>query len=169
MAARGGAALRPAGLPEGTFGGIARFKYGSRSYRVRRRSGRPAPPNPPKPMKITQAFRFEAAHYLPNVPETHRCKRMHGHSYRVELQLSGPINPVTGFVLDFFEIEAAFGPLLKRLDHYCLNEVEGLENPTAENIAIWIWRRTKPELPQLCGVRVYETSDCWADYAGEDD
>lgn len=59
-------------------------------------------------MKITQAFRFEAAHYLPNVPETHRCKRMHGHSYRVELQLSGPINPVTGFVLDFFEIEAAF-------------------------------------------------------------
>ncbi|MCD0419107.1 MAG: 6-carboxytetrahydropterin synthase QueD [Rhodopseudomonas sp.] len=120
-------------------------------------------------MKITQAFRFEAAHYLPKVPETHRCKRMHGHSYRVELQLSGPVNPDTGFVLDFFEIEAVFGPLLKRLDHYCLNDIEGLENPTAENIAVWIWRRTKPELPQLSGVRVYETSDCWADYAGEDD
>ncbi|ABD08566.1 6-pyruvoyl tetrahydropterin synthase and hypothetical protein [Rhodopseudomonas palustris HaA2] len=119
-------------------------------------------------MKITQAFRFEAAHQLPNVPETHRCRRMHGHSYRVELQLSGPINPTTGFVLDFFEIEAAFGPLLARLDHYCLNDIEGLENPTAENIAIWIWDRTKPGLPALSNVRVYETPDCWADYAGED-
>jgi 6-pyruvoyltetrahydropterin/6-carboxytetrahydropterin synthase len=133
--------------------------------RLRRRHS----PTIPKSMKITQAFRFEAAHYLPNVPEAHRCHRMHGHSYRVELELSGPIDPVTGFVLDFFEIEGAFGPLLARLDHYCLNEVEGLENPTAETIAIWIWRNTKPALPLLSRVRIYETSDCWADYAGEDD
>lgn len=91
---------------------------------------------------------------------------MHGHSYRVELQLEGPVDPHSGFVVDFFDIEHAFGGLLKRLDHHCLNEVEGLENPTAENIAIWIWDRTRPDLPQLASVRVYETSDCWAEYDG---
>jgi 6-pyruvoyltetrahydropterin/6-carboxytetrahydropterin synthase len=117
-------------------------------------------------MKITQAFRFEAAHHLPQVPTTHRCHRMHGHSYRVELQLQGPVDPVTGFVVDFFDIEDAFGPLLARLDHHCLNEIEGLHNPTAENIAVWIWQRIKPSLAALSEVRVYETSDCWASYDG---
>ncbi|AXS39819.1 6-carboxytetrahydropterin synthase QueD [Breoghania sp. L-A4] len=118
-------------------------------------------------MKITQAFTFEAAHRLPKVPQTHRCHRMHGHSYRVELVLDGPVDPETGFVVDFFDVEAAFGPLLLRLDHYCLNEVEGLENPTAENIAVWIWQRTKPLLPLLSAVRVFETADCWAEYEGD--
>jgi 6-pyruvoyltetrahydropterin/6-carboxytetrahydropterin synthase len=117
-------------------------------------------------MKISQAFRFEAAHHLPQVPETHRCRRLHGHSYRVELQLQGPVDPKTGFVVDFFEVEAAFAPLLARLDHYCLNDVAGLENPTAENIAIWIWDRIKPALSSLSHVRVYETVDCWAEYDG---
>jgi 6-pyruvoyltetrahydropterin/6-carboxytetrahydropterin synthase len=119
-------------------------------------------------MKITQAFRFEAAHRLPNVPPTHRCHRMHGHSYRVELQLSGAVDTKTGFVLDFFDIEAAFGPLLAQLDHHCLNEIDGLDNPTAENIAVWIWERTKPALRQLSSVRVYETPDCWADFDGSE-
>jgi len=118
-------------------------------------------------MKITQAFRFEAAHFLPNVPATHRCHAMHGHSYRVELKLEGPVDPTTGFVVDFFEIEAAFAPLLKTLDHHCLNEVEGLENPTAENIAVWIFARMKQALPQLAGVIVYETRDCTAEYDGK--
>jgi 6-pyruvoyltetrahydropterin/6-carboxytetrahydropterin synthase len=117
-------------------------------------------------MKISQAFRFEAAHRLPNVPETHRCYRMHGHSYRIELFVSGATDPRSGFVVDFFDIEAAFGPLMKELDHHCLNDITGLENPTAENIAIWIWDRTKTKLPQLSAVRVYETSDCWAEYDG---
>jgi 6-pyruvoyltetrahydropterin/6-carboxytetrahydropterin synthase len=117
-------------------------------------------------MKITQAFSFESAHFLPNVSPTHRCRRMHGHSYRVELKLEGPIDPVTGFVVDFFDIETAFGPLLARLDHHCLNEIDGLENPTAENIAIWIWDRTKKTLPQLVKVVVYETKDCYAEYEG---
>ena len=117
-------------------------------------------------MKITQAFRFEAAHRLPNVPERHRCHRMHGHSYRVELQLEGPVDPASGFVVDFFDIEAAFGPLLARLDHHCLNDIEGLDNPTAENIAIWIWERTRPTLAALSQVTVFETSDCWAVYDG---
>ncbi|QBR69987.1 6-carboxytetrahydropterin synthase QueD [Beijerinckiaceae bacterium] len=117
-------------------------------------------------MKITQAFSFEAAHSLPNVAAEHRCKRLHGHSYRVELRLEGAVDPVTGFVADFFEIEAAFAPLLERLDHHHLNEIEGLENPTAENIAIWIWDRTNKALPQLASVVVYETPDCWAEYEG---
>ncbi|MDQ0392679.1 6-carboxytetrahydropterin synthase QueD [Labrys monachus] len=117
-------------------------------------------------MKITQAFTFEAAHRLPNVPPTHRCSRMHGHSYRVELCLQGPVDPHTGFVVDFFDVEAAFGPLLARLDHHCLNEIEGLANPTAENIAVWIWDRVKPLLPAVAAVRVYETAQCWAEYEG---
>jgi 6-pyruvoyltetrahydropterin/6-carboxytetrahydropterin synthase len=119
-------------------------------------------------MKISQAFRFEAAHQLPNVPQTHRCHRMHGHSYRIEVVLSGPVDPHTGFVVDFFDMEEAFGSLLKTLDHHCLNEIEGLENPTAENIAVWIWERTKPRLKQLSNVKVYETGDCWAAYDGTD-
>ena len=117
-------------------------------------------------MKITQAFTFEAAHRLPLVPETHRCHRMHGHSYRVDLCLEGPINQDTGFVVDFFDVEAAFGPLLERLDLHCLNEIAGLENPTAENIAVWIWDRVKPLLPQIASVKVYETQLCWAEYEG---
>lgn len=117
-------------------------------------------------MKITQAFTFEAAHRLPNVPETHRCYRMHGHSYRVELRLEGSVDPHTGFVVDFFDVEAAFGPLLGQVDHYYLNDIKGLENPTAENIAIWIWDRIKPILPQTAAVVVFETPNCWAEYAG---
>ncbi|GMO12309.1 MULTISPECIES: 6-carboxytetrahydropterin synthase QueD [Bradyrhizobium] len=118
-------------------------------------------------MKISQAFKFEAAHRLPNVPETHRCRRLHGHSYRVEVQLDGPVDPHTGFVADFFDIEKSFADIMGALDHHCLNEVEGLENPTAENIAIWIWDRLKPSLRQLSAVRVYETADCWAEYNGQ--
>jgi 6-pyruvoyltetrahydropterin/6-carboxytetrahydropterin synthase len=117
-------------------------------------------------MRISQAFKFEAAHRLPNVPDTHRCHRMHGHSYRVEVQLDGPVDPHTGFVADFFDIEKSFADIMGALDHHCLNEVGGLENPTAENIAIWIWDRLKPGLPQLWAVRVYETADCWAEYQG---
>ena len=117
-------------------------------------------------MKIVQAFTFEAAHFLPRVPETHRCRRLHGHSYRVELALEGPVDPETGFVADFFDLERAFGPVLARLDHHCLNEIEGLENPTAEHIAVWIYDRVKPVLPLLAAVSVFETPMCWAEYRG---
>jgi len=117
-------------------------------------------------MRITQAFIFEAAHRLPKVPAAHKCSRLHGHSYRVELRLEGPVHPETGFVVDFFDIERAFAPLLERLDHNTLNEVEGLDNPTAENIAVWIWDRTKSALPLLSAVVVYETLNCWAEYEG---
>lgn len=117
-------------------------------------------------MKITQAFTFEAAHRLPHVPTTHKCHRMHGHSYRVELQLEGKVDPQTGFVIDFFDLEKAFGPLLAQLDHHTLNDIEGLENPTAENIATWIWTRVRPLLPELSSVKVFETPMCWAEFDG---
>jgi 6-pyruvoyltetrahydropterin/6-carboxytetrahydropterin synthase len=117
-------------------------------------------------MRISQAFTFEAAHRLPNVPEGHRCRRMHGHSYRVEVRIEGPVDRRSGFVVDFFDVEAAFAPLLDLLDHHCLNEVDGLENPTAENIAMWIWYRLHPSLPDLAAVAVYETPNCWAEYDG---
>jgi 6-pyruvoyltetrahydropterin/6-carboxytetrahydropterin synthase len=118
-------------------------------------------------MKIVQAFTFEAAHYLPQVPETHRCRRLHGHSYRIELTLSGPVDPQTGFVTDFFDVEAAFAPVMGKLDHRLLNEVPGLENPTAENIAVWIWAAVSSSLPLLAAIAVYETPNSWAVYEGE--
>jgi 6-pyruvoyltetrahydropterin/6-carboxytetrahydropterin synthase len=118
-------------------------------------------------MKITQAFTFEAAHRLPNVPSTHKCHRMHGHSYRVDVQLSGSVDPHTGFVIDFFDVESAFKPLLDQLDHHTLNDIEGLSNPTAENIAVWIWERAKPRLDQLSSIKVFETPFCWAEYDGD--
>lgn len=107
--------------------------------------------------EIVQSFRLEAAHFLPNVPEQHRCRRVHGHSYKIDVHVSGEIDPQTGWIVDFYDIEAVFQPLLKRLDHYLLNEVPGLENPTAENIAAWVWERLKPGLPGLCQVVVHET------------
>ena len=117
-------------------------------------------------MKIAQSFRFEAAHRLPHVPEGHRCRRLHGHSYKFELRLEGPVDPATGFVVDFFDIEGACAPLLARLDHQLLNDVEGLANPTAENIAIWIWDKLRPSLPLLTAVVLFETAECWAEYNG---
>src|ERR1700674_3449699 len=103
----------------------------------------PQPPNPQvhrdPMMDVFREFTFEAAHRLPNVPPGHKCSRLHGHSYRVEVRVQGDIDPVTGMVIDFAEIKAAFAPLLDQLDHYFLNEVEGLENPTSENLARWIW------------------------------
>jgi 6-pyruvoyltetrahydropterin/6-carboxytetrahydropterin synthase len=117
-------------------------------------------------MKISQAFKFEAAHFLPGVPATHRCSRLHGHSYRVEVQLEGPVDPHTGFVVDFFDLEKAFTDIVGALDHRCLNEVTGLENPTAENIAVWIWDRLKVGIKPISAVRVYETADCWAEFDG---
>lgn len=118
-------------------------------------------------MIIVQAFRFEAAHRLPAVPPGHRCAALHGHSYRAELRIEGPVDPATGWVIDFFEIETVFTPLLAALDHHYLNDIEGLENPTAENIAVWIWKRMRPALPLLTAVVVYETPNCWAEYRGD--
>ncbi len=117
--------------------------------------------------KLTKTFGFEAAHWLPTFPEGHKCRRMHGHSYRIDLELEGEVDEERGYLLDFGEVKAAVDPLQKRLDHYVLNEVEGLENPTAENIARWIYERLKPSLPMLQLVRVRETCTNASEYRGE--
>src|SRR5579862_7549400 len=90
-------------------------------------------------MDVFTEFRFEAAHLLPKVPAGHKCRRLHGHSFRVEVHVNGPVDPGTGMVVDFAEINEACRPIRDRLDHYYLNEIEGLENPTSENLAGWIW------------------------------
>jgi 6-pyruvoyltetrahydropterin/6-carboxytetrahydropterin synthase len=120
----------------------------------------------PKFMEIFQRFRFEAARRLPALPSEHPCSRLHGHSFQVELQISGPLDPALGWVLDFAEIQAAWAPLRAVLDHRCLNELEGLENPTSEHLAIWIWEHLKPVLPQLSAVQIMETPDSGCVYRG---
>lgn len=112
-------------------------------------------------MRITQVLTFEAAHWLPGVPKTHKCSRMHGHSYRVELTFDGPVDSRTGFVIDYFDIEKMAAPLLEQLDHHILNDVKGLENPTVEHIAQWFL----VNLPQASAIRVYETPTSWAEDA----
>ncbi len=118
-------------------------------------------------MEIFTTFRFEAAHRLPHVPAAHKCSRLHGHCYRVEIYARGPVSPSAGWVLDFADLEEAARPVCSRLDHRCLNDVPGLENPTCENIARWIWRNLKPALPQLCRLVVFESPECGCVYAGE--
>lgn len=120
-------------------------------------------------MDIFKAFTFEAAHHLPNVPDGHKCKRLHGHSFRAELHISGPIDGELGWVQDFADVKGAFQPLYDRLDHHYLNEIEGLENPTSENIARWIWRKLKPELPGLSKIVLHETCTAGCVYRGEDE
>ncbi len=118
-------------------------------------------------MEIFKAFTIEAAHRLPDVPENHKCRRLHGHSFRIELHVSGPVQKAAGWVLDFADIARAFQPFYEQLDHHCLNDIEGLENPTSEHLARWIWQRVKPALPLLSHVLVRETCTAGCIYRGE--
>jgi 6-pyruvoyltetrahydropterin/6-carboxytetrahydropterin synthase len=117
-------------------------------------------------VELVRSFTFQAAHALPKVPETHKCRRMHGHSYRIEVAVRGPVDPDTGWLIDFAEIEERVEPVRKRLDHRVLNDVEGLENPTAEHLAAWIWERIRTDLPGLHRVTVYETDSSGCHYHG---
>lgn len=116
--------------------------------------------------EIYREFTFEAAHRLPNVPDGHKCSRLHGHSYLVAVHVAGSVGETTGWVQDFGEIKAAFKPLGEQLDHHYLNEVSGLENPTSEVLAKWIWDRLVTELPNLTEVRVRETCTSGCIYRG---
>ncbi len=118
-------------------------------------------------MEIYKEFTFEAAHRLPHVPEGHKCARLHGHSFRVTVHVDGPMDSRIGWVMDFADMKSACQPLLDRLDHYFLNEIEGLENPTSENLARWIWERLKPTLPRLSKLVVSETCTSGCVYRGE--
>lgn len=117
--------------------------------------------------EIFKEFTFEAAHRLPHVPDGHKCGRLHGHSFRVALHVSGPVDPGSGWLMDFGDLKDAFHPLYDRLDHNYLNDIDGLENPTSENIARWIWINLKPLVPQLIEVVVRETCTCGAIYRGQ--
>ena len=119
-------------------------------------------------MDIFKSFTFEAAHLLPNVPEGHKCRRLHGHSFRVEVHVSGDVGAETGWGMDFAEVKAAFDPIFARLVHRYLNEIAGLENPTSEVLAKWIWRELKPVLPGLSKLVVHETCTAGCVYRGED-
>jgi 6-pyruvoyltetrahydropterin/6-carboxytetrahydropterin synthase len=117
--------------------------------------------------EIYREFTFEAAHRLPNVPDGHKCSRLHGHSYRVEVHVSGAVGDDTGWVQDFGDIKAAFKPVEDQLDHNYLNEVPGLENPTSEILAKWIWTRLVSVLPNLSAIQVRETCTSGCIYRGE--
>ncbi len=118
-------------------------------------------------MELQKQFRIEAAHFLPAAPEGHKCRRLHGHSFRLTIHVQGKIDPDSGWVMDFSCIEARCRPLLEQLDHHCLNDIPGLENPTSENLACWVWQRLQPELPGLCAVAVQETCTAGCVYRGD--
>ena len=118
-------------------------------------------------MELRKSFQFEAAHRLPHVAAGHKCARLHGHSFVVELVVRGPVDPHFGWVMDYADIKAVFRPIYDRLDHYYLNEIPGLENPTSEHVARWIWQQLKPSLPLLAEVVVAETCTAKCVYRGE--
>lgn len=111
-------------------------------------------------------FQFEAAHYLPCVPAGHKCGRLHGHSFTVRLEITGKVDPQVGWVMDFADLKKVFKPTLDSLDHHYLNEIPGLDNPTSEVLAQWIWNKTKPQLPLLSAVYIKETCTAGCVYRG---
>ena len=117
-------------------------------------------------MEIFKEFTLEAAHRLPNVPAGHKCARLHGHSFRVGVYVAGPVGADTGWVCDFADIKAAFAPVDAALDHHYLNDVAGLENPTSENLARWIWDQLSPSLHGLSRIVVRETCTSGCEYRG---
>ena len=118
-------------------------------------------------VRLVKELSFEAAHRLPKVPEGHKCARLHGHSFRVDLAVEGEVDPDTGWFIDYAEIDRLWQPLHTILDHNYLNEVPGLDNPTSENLARWLWERLKPDLSVLAQVVVHETCDARCEYWGE--
>jgi 6-pyruvoyltetrahydropterin/6-carboxytetrahydropterin synthase len=117
-------------------------------------------------VRLAHEFRFEAAHRLPRVPPGHKCARLHGHSFRVELVVAGPVDPVTGWFIDFGVLYDAWKPLHDQLDHNYLNDIPGLENPTSEILAGWVWERLRPALPSLTRVTIFETCESRCEYEG---
>lgn len=119
-------------------------------------------------MDTFKEFTFEAAHRLPNVAPGHKCSRLHGHSFRVEVHIRGVVGAHSGWVMDFAEISSSFKPLYEQLDHSYLNDIDGLSNPTSEILAQWIWRKLQPTLPSLHRVVVRETCTSGCVYFGPD-
>ena len=117
-------------------------------------------------MDIFKIFHIEAAHRLIGVPPEHKCARLHGHSFQIEVHVSGEVDPATGWVMDFADVKARFAPIFERLDHHYLNDIPGLENPTSERLAQWVWGELKPRLPRLSRIVVRETCTAGCVYSG---
>ena len=117
-------------------------------------------------IRLCKSFTFEAAHWLPTFPEGHKCRRLHGHSFEVEVWVEGEVPQEKGYLIDYGDIKAAIAPIEAALDHRCLNEVPGLENPTSEMIAAWIWERLRGPLPMLAEIVVRETCTARCAYRG---
>lgn len=120
----------------------------------------------PMKMRLVKTFRFEAAHDLPTFPDGHKCRRLHGHSFRFDVVVEGEVNPAKGFLIDYGDIKKICDPIVRQLDHYYLNDIDGLSNPTSEMIAKWLWDRIKPQLPMLARIIVYETCTSACEYDG---
>ncbi len=118
-------------------------------------------------MEIYRKFSFEAAHRLPKVPDGHKCARLHGHSFQITIFVDAPVDEAIGWVIDFADIGRAVDPIIDQLDHRYLNEIDGLENPTSEILARWLWQKIKPNLPELDKVEVAETCRNGCIYRGE--
>lgn len=117
-------------------------------------------------VELCREYRFEAAHQLPKVPAGHRCARLHGHSYKIEIFITGPTDEESGWLIDFYDLDRAVQPVVDALDHRLLNELPGLDNPTCERLCGWLWQRLASELPQLSAITVWETIDSRCTYRG---
>ncbi len=117
-------------------------------------------------MTIFKEFNFDSAHFLPNVPDGYKCKGIHGHTYRMTIYFEGDLDEQFGWVIDFAEIKNEVNPIIKSIDHKLLNDIEGLENPTCEVIAIWIWNKIKQRIPLLCRIELFETLTSGVVYEG---
>lgn len=120
-------------------------------------------------MEIYKKFTIEAAHWLPKVPDGHKCGRLHGHSINIIITIADSVSDLSGWVADFSDIKKAFEPLYKQLDHNCLNHIKGLENPTSENLCLWIWNKLKPQMPLLSKIEVCETCHSGCIYLGPEE
>jgi len=117
-------------------------------------------------MIIFKEFTFDSAHSLPNVPEGHKCKAIHGHTYRLKVIIEGDLDPHLGWVMDFSDLKNVVKPVIDQIDHKYMNELKGLENPTCEAIAIWLWNKIKPSLPLLKEIELHETPTSGTVYSG---
>lgn len=109
-------------------------------------------------MEIAYTFTFDAAHHLPRVPKGHPCGRVHGHTYTAELLVSGPVDPAMGWVMDFALVKSVAEHARGNLDHRLLNDIAGLENPTSENLAVWIWNACQERWPNVKGTKLIQVS-----------